>query len=862
MRTVIAVILLLFFWGGQYSAAQEFTPIVRSYDRGSYGADNYNWSVSAAADGVMYFGNGQGLLSFDGHRWNLVRLPENKIARTVHAEGEVLYVGSHEEFGYFFKDDYGSYEYVSLSALIPDYEMQNDEIWRIISYDGKVIFQSFTSFFVYDGVSVEAHRMPEFCLFFNVCGDRILTSAESSGLVRVDPLTGTFTEEDGVPFDSQLVSVQKRSDSEWLMVTYSDGIFIYDGSGYRRFMTEVDSELPVWQPNNAIMTPSGDIVIGTKLNGAVCIAADGRKKWNVSNSNVLNCNTVLGMSLDCNGNLWLALDGGLAKVNIDPSLTYIRSISPSVGSIFTIFYRDPYLYMGTGQGLYRGKLSEGLDMLTDVESIHHVLGNVWHIDSYGDQLFCGTNYDTFDLAGDSPVVASEVTGGFCMDEGKINGMDVIIQGTYTHPCIYLKKDGSWRFSHSLSDFMQPVNTIEIDYSGRVWAGHKYKGLYSFRLDHDLNGIDTLAFYPSLDGRTERPVSVYTINGRVVFLDGVTGFYTYDDLNDSIVPYTELNQALKDYPGSVTICHFRDNLYWFISSSQATLVSFSGRNVVVEDMIPYRIFGNNILDEDQSITPISDDRCIIALGNSLALYDLSAERQETDKEVRMSVSGAVMFDIDSQNDSLLPVSPESCPMIPYRYRNIRIWYSAPNYDEADGCSFIFSIDGNEWSAPSDDPYFTAVHLGRGRHTVSAQAVSATGEVISQTDYMLRVNYPFYMSVPAYIFYVIIVIAVVAGAVLSWIRVRNTEEMMKERALSEEEKESDEQRFQRILRERYPALTDNDLRFCACLRQNLSSKEIAAMMNISLKGVEAARARIRKKIGLSSSDSLTAFMVGLK
>lgn len=862
MRTVIAVIFLFFFWGGQYSAAQEFTPIVRSYDRGSYDADNYNWSVSAAADGIMYFGNGQGLLSFDGHRWKLVRLPENKIARTVHAEGETLYVGSHEEFGYFSRNEYGSYEYVSLSALIPDYQMQNDEIWRILSHEGKVIFQSFTSFFVYDGVSVEAHRMPEVCLFFNVCGDRILTSAEESLLVSVDPATGGFTKEEGVPFDSQLVSVLERSGKEWLMVTYSDGIFIYDGSTFRRFRTEIDSDLPGWQPNNAIMTPSGDIVIGTKLNGAVCIDADGRKKWNVSNSNVLNSNTVLGMDMDCSGNLWLALDGGLAKVNTDPSLTYIRSISPSVGSIFTIFYQDPYLYMGTGQGLYRGRLSEGLDRLTDVESIHQVLGNVWHIDSYGDQLFCGTNYDTFDLAGKIPSVASTVTGGFCMDEGVVNGKDVIIQGTYTHPCIYTKKNGSWRFSHYLSDFMQPLNTIEIDYSGTVWAGHKYKGLYSFRLSQDLGRIDTLTFYPSLDGRTERPVSVYSINGRVVFLDGATGFYTYDDLNDRIVPYEELNEALKDYPGSVTICHFRDNLYWFISSSQATLVSFSGRNVKVEDMIPYRIFGTNILDEDQSITPISEDRCIIALGNSLALYDLSAERPDTEAEVRMSVSGAVMFDIGSPKDSLLPVSPGSCPRIPYRYRNIRIWYSVPNYDEADGCSFTFSLDGREWSSPSDTPYFTAVHLGRGSHTISARTVSTSGEVISQADYTVRVVYPFYMSVPAYILYVLLVSGSFAAAVFSWARVRRTEEMIRESALGKEDKESDGQRFQRILRERYPALTDNDLRFCACLRQNLSSKEIAALMNISLKGVEAARARIRKKIGLSSSESLTAFMVGLK
>ena len=69
------------------------------------------------------------------------------------------------------------------------------------------------------------------------------------------------------------------------------------------------------------------------------------------------------------------------------------------------------------------------------------------------------------------------------------------------------------------------------------------------------------------------------------------------------------------------------------------------------------------------------------------------------------------------------------------------------------------------------------------------------------------------------------------------------------------------FFKTLRERFPQLTENDLRFCAYLRLNVSNKDIAALMNISLRGVEAARGRIRKKIGLSPSDSLEAFMIGL-
>jgi DNA-binding CsgD family transcriptional regulator/ligand-binding sensor domain-containing protein len=54
--------------------------------------------------------------------------------------------------------------------------------------------------------------------------------------------------------------------------------------------------------------------------------------------------------------------------------------------------------------------------------------------------------------------------------------------------------------------------------------------------------------------------------------------------------------------------------------------------------------------------------------------------------------------------------------------------------------------------------------------------------------------------------------------------------------------------------YPDLTPNDLRFCAYLRLNLSSKEIAPLLNISVRSVETKRYRIRKKMNLPHDDSL--------
>ncbi len=59
--------------------------------------------------------------------------------------------------------------------------------------------------------------------------------------------------------------------------------------------------------------------------------------------------------------------------------------------------------------------------------------------------------------------------------------------------------------------------------------------------------------------------------------------------------------------------------------------------------------------------------------------------------------------------------------------------------------------------------------------------------------------------------------------------------------------------------YPNLSAKDLKICAYLRMNMSTKEIAPLLNISVRGVEIGRYRIRKKIGLDSQNNLNEFMM---
>ncbi len=69
------------------------------------------------------------------------------------------------------------------------------------------------------------------------------------------------------------------------------------------------------------------------------------------------------------------------------------------------------------------------------------------------------------------------------------------------------------------------------------------------------------------------------------------------------------------------------------------------------------------------------------------------------------------------------------------------------------------------------------------------------------------------------------------------------------------------FIQKLKIKHPAISNNDLKLCAYLRINLTSKEIAQLLNISLRGVEISRYRLRKKLGIQSEVNLFDYLLNI-
>lgn len=66
------------------------------------------------------------------------------------------------------------------------------------------------------------------------------------------------------------------------------------------------------------------------------------------------------------------------------------------------------------------------------------------------------------------------------------------------------------------------------------------------------------------------------------------------------------------------------------------------------------------------------------------------------------------------------------------------------------------------------------------------------------------------------------------------------------------------FFQNLREKHPDLSSNEIKLCAYLKLNISSKEIASLMNVAITSVEQSRYRLRRKINLDKETNLVNYI----
>jgi ligand-binding sensor domain-containing protein/DNA-binding CsgD family transcriptional regulator len=876
-------------------------PNVINFHRHQYQAANKNWAVGQDAQGVLYFGNDNGLLEFDGLRWQLHTPDGDKVVRAIAAgPGGQIYTGGYEEFGYWHTSPDGSLEYTSLSRLLPDSVMHNDDIWKIILMDNHVYFQSFKQVYVYDlksGLLSVCRNAAGNVLFLHKVHSRLWVQVMGGALYE---LSGEdFVKIPGSDFFERTeVRIILPYKDQWLIGTSSKGIYLYDGRNFSLWDTDFCRESIPYELNNGIMGSNGNYFFGTILNGMYEVDAQGRIINHISVDDLLPNNTVLNIYEEQSGNIWLALDRGISYVQyIDRMDCYIRT-KGDVGAVYASAIHGGNLYLGTNQGLFYLPVddmatSAGLGKFHLVEGTQ---GQVWDLREKDGELLCGHN-NGLKIIVNGKVTASvpNTSGVYRIQEAE--GGDVLFLGTYTTAAIVRKDGQKWKQipNSDLTQFVEPVYNIQQDHLGNVWLGHIKNGVYRCVFSQDMTSIKHLQNYVHPGAHLQ----MFRIGGRVVFA-GNDSLFVYDDIKNKLEYHSGLARCFEGITNLRNIIPVSKTRFWAITDNCLYDMFYDGH----ESRINYRFdlgAGNfALVDNYENIVVLNDSLSLICLDNGFLLHTAGSGKASPPQLSKPTIRSVAAIDKRKQMEKAIGRNaPET--KLPFEYNTLRFRFFARDM-LSQKQYFQTRLEGvdEDWSAPGQLPEALYERLPEGRYTFTLRTTDAFGQCSGETTFTFTILPPWYLSSQAYAGYVILLLLLLYAGYKLWFRQMRNRQIMKVRM-------EEEQRLRRLNSElhaeiehtsselyaktlfmirnkndwktflihfehyhkdffenlvsRYPDLTSNDLKLCACLKLNLSSKDIAQMMGISLRGVENSRYRLRKKLHLDSNQNLNDFFMRL-
>ncbi len=932
---------------------------VQNYYKSTYQAANQNWSITKDEHGIMYFGNSEGLLSYDGRYWQLYHMPNRLIVRSVAADGKGrIYAGGFGEFGYWENNAKGFLTYHSLIGLLPQHLIPTEEIWKIYVDGSRVFFQGFGAIYIYENGKITAVKVPnQPYLFLFKVNHRFIIERSGVGLFELVGSKLVYLPNSNVVGKSGVLSILPYQQNKLLVGTAKDGLFLYDGINAKPFKNDANDFLKTYQLNNGSLIQHKYFAYGTILNGVIIIDSTGKIVQHINKLSGLQNNTVLGLYTDNDQNLWASLDNGIDRIELNSPLYFYEDKTGKFGTVYSSIIFNNKIYLGTNQGLFYSDWGAAADnpfKAFDFRMIPGSQGQVWDLSLIDGRLLCGHNNGTYEVNGSTMKNISSETGGWTI---KKLGIDHLIQGTYTGLAIYKKDDaGNWIFDHKVQNYDQPSTYVERDNEGYLWISHAYKGVYKIKISDDLKKAVTVKYYDTRQGLpSSYHVNIFSLNKSIVFSSD-SGFYYYDNISDRFYKYDRLNNMLGSFATSNKIIPAFGKKYWFINHGRVALTDFSVPGKLKIDSSRFSTLNGQMVQNYENISRINDQLHLISIDNGFVIFNA----QDAETQFKTALPRVMIRQLEDISGNNVQLTDNAYLLkdieIPYSSNSIRIKYSIPYYTQA-GVKFKFFLDGysNSWSDWNSESRKDFTNLSAGTYTFRVRALVNGTDVSEITSATITILAPWYATKLAYVCYLLLLIPVyyLIRSIyrrklirhqnrLQQMHIRDKKEAIKqEKLLKEQEiirikneqliadlesknrelsnstmnivyknellqKLSEEiaelkdekgrklspdqtrkiqkvidegmnderdwnlfensfneahENFFKKLKVQYPDLVPNDLKLCAYLRMNMSSKEIASLLNISLRGVEIRRYRLRKKLMIDHDKNLSEFLIEL-
>ncbi|MDB5137306.1 MAG: transcriptional regulator [Mucilaginibacter sp.] len=944
------------------------TPTIKNYSHTDYNASTEIWGVNQDKNGILYFANNDGLLTFDGSYWKIYPLPNKASIKSIAIDPSgKIFVGGQDEIGYFFPDKDGILKFHSLKHLMPLKARQFADIWNIVIFNNEVFFRTIECIFEF--------RDNEIKTFDAFGGWRLLTSAGSQ-LYADDKDEGLMIFKGGQwqhccdkqqMADLRVTGIMDYGNDTLLVATFKKGLFFLNKSTLIKKPTVIDAILYNDMINCAKKIGEDRYAIGTTANGLFILNGKGKLIEQFSNNDGLQNNNVYGILLDDNKNIWLSLENGLGFINYDTSIKHIYPSKDNQvkGNAVSIF--DNKLFIGTSNGLYSVPLdSRQKDISINkgvFTEINNTKGRILSLSEINGQLLIAHQDGAMVVHGNGVKPITSGHGVWMFKAIPFTGN--VIAGTYTGFQLLKYEGGDFKNDGKINGIYESLGNLATDNNNFIWATHPYRGVYKIQLSADKKNILNSTKYTEKNGLPS------ILNNHVYFIKNkVTvatqkGVYEYDATKNKFYP----SAFYKPIFGNAAVEYLTDDAsgnIWFISEQRVGVIDFGKPTTSsLYSIIYFPELAGQTVKGAEYIYPYNMENIFIGSNNGVFHLNYSQYAQSGNKLNVLLSSVKAIAEKDSliyggffmkNNHESVDQDIGQITSLANHWNSFHFEFSSTLYAEKSNQEFSYKLIGfdqvwSKWSVKTEKDY---TNLPYGWYTFSVKARNNLGQASAPVNYTFIVKPAWYQTVWAYLVYLSIAgLALYYASKLQQRRLelyqkrheeeqqrlsylhsleldRNEKEIMalknenleselnyknKELAtitmhlvdrgrlllnikeelnnrikklnapdliyqfrsvfklLSDTEKNDDDWKnfaiyfdevhnnFLSTVKAKFPCLSSTDLKLCAYLRLNLTSKEIAQLLNISLKGVEISRYRVRKKLQLSTDINLYDFLIDI-
>ena len=752
------------------SVSRPGAPFLESYSTRDQGFHDQNWAIVQDRRGVLYFGNTIGVLEYDGAHWHQIPITNTSIARSL-AIGEdgTIYVGAVGELGYLEPLATGEMHYVSLLEHLPPEHRDFGDIWRTFATSDGVFFWSPGRFFHwhdgrFDVLETATDRAPDVVLgsLFHHRHGVGLSIFRDGAFV---PLPGT----EALP-EIRVVTILPYPGDALLLGTRESGFFIAepvpDSSRYtiRRFETEVDAVLREYRLYQAVRLEDGTYALGTMSGGAVGIDAAGRKLWVLDKSRGLLDDSVWFLHVDLEGGLWLALNRGISRVEIQTPITTFGEPAGLQGTVEALARHGGRLFAATGSGLFARAENRFLK-IPGVGSPCWSLLSAETADGRRELLVGG--YDgVYALSGDTVDPGAtdlgfeirrlaESQNAFALAAAE-EPAGLVYVGEGEGLRILAAEAGTWTDRGQVDGISDEIRSILVDAPGDLWLSTHWNGILRVRFDSTGLGAARIDRFAEDEGLSDlNSVKAHRVDGHLL-ASTTHGLLELDAEAGRFGPGAFVPERHAGRSTSRLVTRPEGGFWISFFNGGVDAATQLGDRAAIFDTAPLKR-----LRQETIFAMLVEPGNVAWLGGPNGLFRFepgNGRRAPADvPPTRIDrVTSLPTASEDVSGDGAAPPAPESRAsgaVLPFGESSLVFTFALPFFDGRSANVFSHRLDGydEEWSSWSTETKKEYTSLSEGDYQFRVRGRNIYGEVAPEASFRFTVLPPWYRTIWAYLAY---------------------------------------------------------------------------------------------------------------